>query len=229
MAGKLNRYYKIIPNHPAKILGTGIEGFVEEVTLKSPWIKKRSAAKKSRYTFRPCDYTHLKKQVAQTRRTWRVFKKAGLLVPEFYIPIFRKKSKYYLSVLMENLEKKYGKLIAVNDSLGKPYFLKQLKMETDRKLISELGEDLATIVSLGFQPYCFDFWQFYKKPDGSYGRVIADLSLIGETVNHKNLEYKQFIETRFYRHIREELLPFFGQREKVEFLKAYTRKLNELL
>lgn len=142
MASPLRRFYKIIPGRPPNILGEGKEGKVTEVTLKSPYLKKRLAAQKDHSTrILGLDPGFVRAQVIYSKKVWRDFKNAKLPVTEFYTPILRKKSRHYLTILMENIEAKYGKLIPINNADGEPVFLSHLSIFRDQALIKELARE----------------------------------------------------------------------------------------
>ena len=119
-------------------------------------------------------------ELARHQRTWRTFKKLGLPVPEFSAvysrrPKSKKEGRKYLSTFMENMTKKHGPLKETHQ-LGDPLELNTLTVKKDSKLIKNLAKDLATIHNTNYLTDHLDFWHFYKKKDGTRGRVILDFN-----------------------------------------------------
>lgn len=216
MAGWMRRFYKIIPPNPPRLLGKGKEGEVKAVTIKSPFFNSRVAAQKTHARLIAKSSTeNVHRVIAKNKKVWRDFKKAGLPVAEFYTPVLRKESKHYLTVLAEDFTKKHGELIQIHNNYGEPVLFRELTVAKDSKLLRELAHDLATIDTLRYNTDYLDFWSLYRKPDGSYGRVIADLTEL-----HK-VPYVTVLDQ--HPHVRE----FLGPKEYALFRAEYQRRWNE--
>lgn len=162
-----------------KELGEGIEGTVYQVSVrkKGTLFGKKAAQKEF---FSVGNWHRLEKQVLiKNKRIWRKLKQAGLPVPSFYAIDIRKYSRKYKTALMEDLSKKYGEIIPVNNERGLPTKLSMLKLPRDSALVNELGKDLAVMHNNNLFSDTIDFWGFYKKGE-SYGRVIIDYSRMFE-------------------------------------------------
>jgi len=125
-------------------------------------------------------------KLINAKRVWREFRASGLPVASFFVPVLRRGSKEYLSVIMENLRARYGKIIPINCNTYSPapVFLKRLNVKRDLPLIKNLAGDYAKMVNLGYAPHYVDFWAFYKSRKGTnYERIIVDIYNIykGET------------------------------------------------
>ncbi len=194
------------------LLGKGNEGRVRSVKIIS---KKRArlAAMKIHHIFSNRTF------LAKSKKIWVEFKKAGLPVPKFFVPLFRQSDKNYGSILMENLKNKYGKLIPVNPpaSRGFPTFLNTLLVAQDKKLIVDLAVDLAKINSLGYETHLVDFWHFYKKQNGKYDRLILDYG-----------QLKKLNSSKAHNSSSQLLSNHFGKEEYSLFDKVYQKKFSEL-
>jgi hypothetical protein len=152
-----------------------------------------------------------------------LFKRAGLPVPSHSKIDLRKRSPTYLHIFQPDLEKRFGKLIPVNEvnlftghSHGKPTFLRKLSLQKDSQLIESLAKDLATLHSLDYFSHWIDFWHFYKKGN-SFGRLIFDVSEL-----HR-LEKNSGQQTAKLLHMFSEIKHQFHKGEFEYFAKQYLK------
>jgi tRNA A-37 threonylcarbamoyl transferase component Bud32 len=158
--------------------------------------------------------------VINSQLAHRAFLKLGLPVAKIAKADLRTKSKNYLNIFYENLERKYGKLYDCHKK-GVPKFLERFTVEKDKKLLKDLGSDLAKIHSSGYITGFIDFWNFYKKGE-TYGRVIVDFD---NFMKDKNNALEMFAFNNLF-----DIRNYLGPREFNEFINSYYDTLtnNEL-
>jgi|GEM_PF-1373744 len=207
------------------LLGKGHESKVHSAKIKSHTTlfkngKIRVAVRRMRKKYKKDPVTS-KDRILSARITWRDLKGAGLPVPAFFVPILRKKSKEYLSVMMEDLSRTYGKIIPINTGHNQPHpwFLKKLTLKKDSELISAMAGDFAKITSLGYVPGYIDFWMFYRnKKTGKLNRLIVDIF----DFERPTIIYPLKIASNLLR-VSENM----GKEEYALFQKEYFAKLNK--
>ncbi len=185
-----------------------------EVSEKSG--KKFSAAAKTIGEGTPFQLRH---SFLNHQKAWKAFKKAGLPVPTFSKLMLKKDNPYYLSVFMEDLEKKYGPLRDIHIE-GYPKRLSELTAKNNSTLIRDLASDLATIHKLGFSTEFIDFWHFYITPNGKTNRVILDFNDFYKAKHPQDTRIKANENIRMIKY-------YFGKKEFYIFYKEYLRNLRK--
>jgi hypothetical protein len=156
------------------------------------------------------DPSHIPRKAAiRGQLAWRTMWKAGLPVPEISKIDLRKGSKQYLHLFVEDLRKHYGKLEDCHER-GQPIFFKKFSFPKDKRLLTHLANDIATIHSLGYTPDNVDFWHFYKKGT-SWGRVIIDFDGFRKTKreNHIHQSIANVYDISTYLGTKSEAFKFF--------------------
>ncbi len=175
---------------------------------------------KRRFVFKKYYFPEDAKQsmIAQ-RKVWMVLKSAGLPVVDIFRPITRERSKLFGTIIMNDLKRKYGKLYPINDEYGNPKFLSKLNAKDS--LVRELASDLAVMHMNGIRPTFIDCWHFYKKTDGSWGRVLFDFEYVQiQPYIEKFFEITDATDGTIRRNINEFRL-FLPRESFAEFEKAY--------
>ena len=203
------------------------EALIVERDARGKEIARHAAvAKRRKFAF---DTT--RKELAQMQSAYRSFRNAGLPVPAFSTVFMRRKGpdgkpeKRYLMLFAENMKAKHGPLIDVHLG-GEPLFLRKLAVSKDAGLIKELASDFATISRLGYSTTFIDFWHFYRKPEGGYGRVIVDLDGFFRSKPDKSASHghgsKFWLRSNFH-----EFKDYMGKKEFELFCGEYTRLSGE--
>lgn len=228
--------YKIKRKKIASSLGSGSESevyradlvFKNSTKIRNVAVKEMIRRREVKYKSDIISQLSLKDRIVNAKKAYTALKRAGLPTPSFFVPRIRMYSGRE-SVIMENLRKKYGKLYSINPGKNnpRPVFLGKLKMKKNSVLIRNLGSDLATILNLGFVPHAMDFWSFYKTKNGTYERVISDLTLF----THKSAEYyTNHSKDYFARKVKRMLITVrreLGSKEYDIFMDAFIQKVNK--
>jgi hypothetical protein len=228
--------YKINRKKVHSFLGEGSESEVYRADLvfkngkkrKNVAVKEMIRRREVKYNSDIISQLSLNKRIINAKKAYTSIKRAGLPVPSFFVPRIR----MYVaraSIIMENLRKRYGKLYPINPGQHnpKPTFLEKLKIKKDHVLIRNLGSDLATILNLGFIPHAMDFWSFYKTKNGTYDRVISDLTLF----THRSDEYySNYSKSDFAKKVKNMLTDIkahLGEKEYDAFMNEFLHKVNK--
>jgi hypothetical protein len=136
--------------------------------------------------------------IAHHQSIYRTLRKLKLPVPKFSRTMLEQLGDHKKTVIIaEDLTKRYGKLEDCH-KLGNPVFLKKLRLNKDRKLITNLAKDLATMHLAGIVPKYIDFWHFYQVGNwnlfgrGSWDRVIVDFDKMYR-IPKKQITHDKFI------------------------------------
>lgn len=227
--------YKIKRN-PFGSLGSGSEAEVYRADIiykngkrrRNVAVKEMIRRKEVKYNSDIISMLSLRDRVVNAKKAYTAIKRAGLPVPSFFVPRIRMYSGQE-SIIMENLKKRYGKLYSINTGHlnPRPVFLRKLKINKDYVLIRNLGSDLATILNLGFISHTMDFWSFYKTKNGTYERVISDLTLF----THKTDEgYSNHTRNDFAKQVKKMLDTVgreLGSKEYDTFMEEFLHKVNK--
>jgi hypothetical protein len=206
-----------------KYIGEGQEGEVYSATIMGKNGLRHVVEKN--ITFNRSDQ---RKRLVRAKRNWAVLKKLGIPVPKFYTILIRKADlpNGGVSVLMENLSKRFGRIRPINNEMGEPVFLSRLRLGRDKKLLTELASDLAAIHNAGYRLAMFDLWGIYKKPNGTYGRVAMDYGTMYEAEESVSVDQRDVILNSAISLMRE-AKRFLGRGEFAHFLSEYNKRANE--
>ncbi|MFA6064588.1 MAG: hypothetical protein WCW44_01140 [archaeon] len=172
---------------------------------------------------KPVSFMHNPQRAIDYQTKWEEFKKVGLPVPDYSKVDLRKGSPTYLGIFQPDLEKRYGKLIPINNTSyeghnGRPHFLKQLKLGRDRRVLGELASDLSKLHELNYVGYWVDYWHFYKKGN-SYGRLMIDL----EELYKRDLTKSRDSQVASLIHMFQEFKVYLGEKEFDYFVNQYIK------
>lgn len=153
-------------------IGHGFCGVVNKYSLEKNGKKNFSAVKK----FDNPNYKVGVEDIVKIQNVWKILYENNFPVPRFSKVDLRKNSPTYLNIFREFLYKK-NELIDCHKR-GRFRLPKKFNFVRDKKVLNELAQDIAKLSSLGVIAEFPDFWNFYKKKDGSLGRLIVDFNFL---------------------------------------------------
>lgn len=145
-------------------------------TAQRVFLKKMQSGGNSSYS-NITELEYAKREVALRNK----LKKAGLpVLPTAIVQIPEGKDQGVYLATPPFLRKgnRETRIIPVNERsgplAGRPYFLARLKVPRDARLIRDMARETATMYNHDVYSFWFDFYGFYPRKDGTWGRLIMD-------------------------------------------------------
>ena len=201
-------------------IGRGIESTIYSATVQAG--RKRREVVEKKFVKQKMD---LRGAAIAGKKAWALLKGLGIPVPAFYVILARKADNKSYRVLMQDLSKKYGPLIPINDKRGQPIFFKKLTLHRDKRLLSEIASDLAAIHKSGYTLQYLDLWALYKKSDGTYGRIAVDYGTLREAPDTPAVDSRDITHISAMGNMQS-AKKYLGEKEFEFFLAEYNKQAS---